>query len=61
MDVSDKDLAKTNSVMLFNIEKSYAFITPKYLLLTPETAWYPKQGVSYSPDTPTWSQSHSTK
>ena len=61
LDVSDKDLAKTNSVMLFNIEKSYAFITPKYLLLTPETAWYPKQGVSYSPENPTWSQSHFTK
>jgi hypothetical protein len=30
------------------IDKKHAFITPEYLLLTPETRWYPTSGVSYS-------------
>lgn len=30
------------------IDKKHAFITPSYLLLTPETRWYPTSGVSYS-------------
>ena len=30
------------------IDKKHAFVTPNYLLLTPETRWYPTSGVSYS-------------
>lgn len=29
-------------------DKKHAFLTPDYLLLTPETKWYPVAGVSYS-------------
>src|SRR5674476_1193744 len=29
-------------------DKKHAFITPDYLLLTPETRWYPTAGISYS-------------
>lgn len=29
-------------------DKKHAFLTPDYLLLTPETRWYPVAGVSYS-------------
>jgi hypothetical protein len=29
-------------------DKKHAFVTPTYLLLTPETRWYPTAGVSYS-------------
>ena len=29
-------------------DKKHAFITPEYLLLTPETRWYPTAGISYS-------------
>ncbi|MEI6277231.1 MAG: ABC transporter permease, partial [Prolixibacteraceae bacterium] len=29
-------------------DKKHAFITPTYLLLTPETRWYPTSGISYS-------------
>ncbi len=29
-------------------DKKHAFITPNYLLLTPETHWYPTSGISYS-------------
>ena len=30
------------------IDKKHAFVTPEYLLLTPETRWYPTAGISYS-------------
>jgi hypothetical protein len=30
------------------VDKKHAFITPDYLLLTPETRWYPTAGISYS-------------
>ncbi|MEI6140861.1 MAG: ABC transporter permease [Mariniphaga sp.] len=29
-------------------DKKHAFVTPNYLLLTPETKWYPTPGISYS-------------
>ena len=29
-------------------DKKHAFLTPDYLLLTPETHWYPTAGISYS-------------
>ena len=29
-------------------DKKHAFVTPDYLLLTPETHWYPTSGISYS-------------
>ena len=29
-------------------DKKHAFLTPDYLLLTPETRWYPTPGISYS-------------
>ena len=29
-------------------DKKHAFVTPEYLLLTPENRWYPTAGVSYS-------------
>ncbi len=29
-------------------DKKHAFITPEFLLLTPETRWYPTAGISYS-------------
>ena len=35
-------------------DKKHAFITPDYLLLTPETRWYPTAGVSYSTEGLNW-------
>jgi len=29
-------------------DKKHAFVTPEYVLLTPETRWYPTAGISYS-------------
>jgi ABC-type transport system involved in multi-copper enzyme maturation permease subunit len=35
-------------------DKKHAFITPDYLLLTPETRWYPTAGISYSSEGLQW-------
>ena len=35
-------------------DKKHAFITPEYLLLTPETRWYPTAGISYSTEGLKW-------
>jgi len=35
-------------------DKKHAFITPDYLLLTPETRWYPTAGISFSTEGLNW-------
>lgn len=35
-------------------DKKHAFIAPDYLLLTPETRWYPTAGISYSTEGLNW-------
>lgn len=35
-------------------DQKHAFITPDYLLLTPETRWYPMAGISYSSNGLNW-------
>ena len=35
-------------------DRKHAFITPDYLLLTPETRWYPTAGISYSAEGLKW-------
>jgi len=35
-------------------DKKHSFITSKYLLLTPETKWYPYAGISYSSNGLNW-------
>lgn len=39
---------------MLNIPKKYSFITPEYVLLTQETGWYPRSGVTYSSTNPHW-------
>jgi ABC-type transport system involved in multi-copper enzyme maturation permease subunit len=41
---------KTNvdNIGLINVDKRYAFISPEYVLLTPESNWYPVVGTTYS-------------
>ncbi len=36
------------------VASSFAFVTPDYVLLTPETLWYPVTGTTYSPRHPGW-------
>jgi ABC-type transport system involved in multi-copper enzyme maturation permease subunit len=35
-------------------DKKHFFLTPRYLLLTPETRWYPTAGISYSSNGLNW-------
>ncbi|MFH1943198.1 MAG: hypothetical protein ABIL68_13925, partial [bacterium] len=39
-------------VWMYQMDKRHAFITPGYVLLTPETGWYPQASVSFSPKRP---------
>ena len=39
---------------MFKVHKKYGFITSKYVLLTQETGWYPRSGVTYSTTNPHW-------
>lgn len=39
-------------VWVYHMDKRHAFITPDYVLLTPESGWYPVSGISYSTKRP---------
>ncbi len=55
LDVSKEERIKKHGKFVLNVDKRYAFLTPDYLLLTPEVNWYPKTGVTYSSDNVRWS------
>jgi ABC-type transport system involved in multi-copper enzyme maturation permease subunit len=42
LDIPGEEMNKANTVALFNSDKQYLFQTPSYLLLTPESYWYPR-------------------
>lgn len=42
----DEERKKLNSIMLYKADKRAGFITPAYVLLTPETNWYPIAGTT---------------
>jgi len=48
LDIDDEGREKIYRAWLYNIDKRYSFITPRYMLLTPENLWYPVAGVQYS-------------
>ncbi|HUV35989.1 MAG TPA: hypothetical protein VMX58_03515 [Patescibacteria group bacterium] len=50
LDVDEKERGELNRVALYSVDKRYGFITPGYVLLTPETLWYPTPCVPFSPD-----------
>ena len=39
-------------VAMLNVNKRQAFLTPDYVLLTPESHWYPVPGLNYYPSNP---------
>lgn len=61
LDVPPEILQASNKKMLFNIDKQYSFQTKDYLLLTPETYWYPRAGTSYSDENSDWQQTYFSK
>lgn len=58
LDIPPEVLQAPKKTFLFNIDKQYSFQTKDYLLLTPETYWYPRAGTSYSDENPDWQQTY---
>ncbi|HKI89805.1 MAG TPA: hypothetical protein VKA38_12320 [Draconibacterium sp.] len=56
LDIDEKTIQEKYGKFVINVDKRYAFITPNYVLLTPEANWYPKTGVTYSTDDVSWYQ-----
>lgn len=54
LDIDPKQKQEKNYNFLFDIGQRYAFLEPNFLLLTPETQWYPQSGVGYSDQSPLW-------
>lgn len=56
LDIDEKTMQEKYGKFVLNVDKRYAFITPGYVLLTPEANWYPKAGVTYSSENVGWYQ-----
>jgi len=56
LDIDEKTMQEKYGKFVINVDKRFAFITPEYLLLTPEANWYPKAGVTFSSDDVSWHQ-----
>jgi len=56
LDIEEEVIQQKYGKFVINVDKRYAFITPDYLLLTPEANWYPKTGVTYSSANVGWYQ-----
>jgi ABC-type transport system involved in multi-copper enzyme maturation permease subunit len=48
LDIDSKKQDEKFGEFVINVDKRYAFLTPEYVLLTPESNWYPKPGSTYS-------------
>jgi len=45
-DIDEESRAKSYRVLFYKIDKRFAFISPGYVLLTPESLWYPRAGLT---------------
>lgn len=54
LDIDPETMQEKYGKFVVNVDKRYAFVTPDYLLLTPESNWYPKTGVTYSSSDVSW-------
>ena len=54
LDVESERFDANYTQAFMNIDKRYGFVNDKFVLLTPETLWYPVAGVTYSPENPTF-------
>ncbi|GAG70908.1 unnamed protein product [marine sediment metagenome] len=52
LDVDETTKAERKKSGMLTIDKRFAFVSPAYVLLTPESYWYPVAGVGYSSDFP---------
>lgn len=58
LDIPEETRTARASVHMFTYDKQYAVQKPNFLLLTPETYWYPRAGTSYSSTNPSWQQTY---
>lgn len=54
LDIDEKTRQEKFGKFVLNVDKRHAFLTPQYVLLTTETSWYPKTGVTYSSENVGW-------
>jgi len=54
LDIDEKTFQEKYGSFVLNVDKRYSFVTPGYVLLTPETNWYPKPGVTFSSEDVSW-------
>ncbi|SHF44261.1 ABC-type transport system involved in multi-copper enzyme maturation, permease component [Mariniphaga anaerophila] len=54
LDIPEEERTEKYGKFVLNVDKRYAFLTPDYVLLTPESNWYPCSGVTYSTDDVSW-------
>jgi hypothetical protein len=54
LDIDEKTMQEKYGFSVVNVDKRYAFITPSYVLLTPESNWYVRAGVTYSSEDVSW-------
>lgn len=52
LDVDDDDREELYHIAPYSVDKRAGFITPGYVLLTPETMWHPTPCIPFSPDRP---------
>ncbi|MBN2480373.1 MAG: hypothetical protein JXB19_01435 [Bacteroidales bacterium] len=60
LDIDREEREEMFGDLLMNADKRYAFVTPNYVLLTPEANWYPVPGVSYSTEHVGWDKRNYT-
>ncbi|MCD6380418.1 xanthan lyase, partial [bacterium] len=51
-DIDPEVISKNNRIAFMNVKKRYSFISSNYLLLTPETHWYPVSDPGFSDNRP---------
>ena len=56
LDIDEQTIQEKYGKFVINVDKRYAFLKPNYVLLTPESNWYPKPGVTYSTEDVSWYQ-----
>lgn len=54
LDIEEEVIQEKYGKFVVNVDKRYAFISPDYVLLTPEANWYPRTGVTYSTESVNW-------
>ncbi len=54
LDVNEEERQQKYGKFVLNVDKRYSFLTPEYVLFTPEVNWYPTTGVKYSTENVSW-------